>query len=247
MICPKCNATLPDDNAFCHFCGAEILSKPTPKVEEPAPEVEEPAPEVPTHSVHFCVYCGKPLDPVSGTCPRCTKKPKQPLRWLPIALAAAILLLVGLSVFLLTENNRLKAQLQVQQAEAASLRQDLEKAEEEQEKMLTHHQEELEALQVQVNEQQATIDEFQNEIYSLERKVSNKQATIDSLQSEVDFWAKRKDAYYFFFLYAEIVANDGTNRYHKYGCSWLDTKENTFWIYNTASAEERFQECPYCH
>ena len=247
MICPKCNATLPDDNAFCHFCGAEILSKPTPKVEEPAPEVEEPAPEVPTHSVHFCVYCGKPLDPVSGTCPRCTKKPKHSLRWLPIALTAVILLLVGLSVFLFTESNRLKALLQAQQAEVASLQQELLEAEAEQEKMLTHRQDELEALQEQIIEQQATIDTFQNEIYALERKVSNKQASIDSLQAEVDFWENRKDAYYFFLLYAEVIPDDGTNLYHKYGCSRLDTSKYSFQIYNSANAENSFIECPHCH
>ncbi len=52
---------------------------------------------------------------------------------------------------------------------------------------------------------------------------------------------------FFFDYYAEIVGDDGTELYHKYGCKKLDTDDG-FWIFNTEAAESQgYNECPYCH
>lgn len=50
----------------------------------------------------------------------------------------------------------------------------------------------------------------------------------------------------FFDEYAVIVAHDGTNIYHKYGCSYLETS-NGFWILHTDVAAKDYAECPYCN
>ena len=51
----------------------------------------------------------------------------------------------------------------------------------------------------------------------------------------------------FFDSHAEIVGDDGTKVYHKYGCSKLD-RSNGFWIYNTEAAESKgYTKCTLCH
>lgn len=43
-----------------------------------------------------------------------------------------------------------------------------------------------------------------------------------------------------------IVPDNGTRRYHKYGCEYLDTT-NGFWVYNTEAApSDGYRPCPYC-
>ena len=82
-----------------------------------------------------------------------------------------------------------------------------------------------------------------NEIDSLSNQKENLENRISELedQSVKDF-----NKLYFFERFAEIVANDGTNKYHKWGCSQLDTS-NGFWIFNTDAAKEDYYECQYCH
>ena len=41
MLCPKCNATLPDNAAFCEYCGTQFAAPPQP-AQQPAPPVQQP-------------------------------------------------------------------------------------------------------------------------------------------------------------------------------------------------------------
>ena len=75
--------------------------------------------------------------------------------------------------------------------------------------------------------------------------------TIENLETNVsDLEEEKRDnraKLNFFDNYVEIVPNDGTRKYHKWGCSKLDTS-NGFWIFNTvAAAEDDYKKCPYCH
>ncbi len=71
-------------------------------------------------------------------------------------------------------------------------------------------------------------------------QLNNKYAQI------LDKYAQIKDEYDFYNVYACIVPDDGSNLYHKHGCSQLDTT-NGFWIYNINSAKGKdFTPCPVC-
>lgn len=75
--------------------------------------------------------------------------------------------------------------------------------------------------------------------------------TIENMETKVsDLEDEKRDnraKLNFFDNYVEIVPNDGTRKYHKWGCSKLDTS-NGFWIFNTAAAaEDDYKKCLYCH
>ena len=49
----------------------------------------------------------------------------------------------------------------------------------------------------------------------------------------------------FYEKHAVVVSDDGTNRYHKYGCSLFD--DSKYWIFNIEYAEWKgYQACPRC-
>lgn len=107
-----------------------------------------------------------------------------------------------------------------------------------------------------INTQTATSD-LQAEVSRLEQQVKSKESTIktrdttiknlnkkiDDLEDEKwDNWSELS----FFRNYVEIVPNDGTYTYHKWGCSKMDD-DAKFWIFNTAAADDDYKKCPYCH
>ena len=99
--------------------------------------------------------------------------------------------------------------------------------------------------------QYVNAQELQSQIGGLERLVNSKQSTITRLEKEVEDLEDEKwenwDKTFFFDYHAEIVGDDGTKVYHKYGCDKLDT-ENGFWIFNTEAADGKgYKECPHCH
>lgn len=98
--------------------------------------------------------------------------------------------------------------------------------------------------------QHAETQELQGTISVLNREIKDRDLLIKQLANQIEHgdveensdWKKIQ----FFDRYAEIVSNDGTNIYHKYGCSVLDTSKG-FWIINTGEAQKDYRECPYCH
>lgn len=90
-----------------------------------------------------------------------------------------------------------------------------------------------------------------DEVDKLESRIKSAQASIDRLISEKEELRNNNlessMERFFFSLHAEIVGDDGSNLYHKYGCEKLD-RSNGFWILNTEAAEgEGYVECQYCH
>lgn len=67
--------------------------------------------------------------------------------------------------------------------------------------------------------------------------IQNLQKEIEALETQVQFYDRT----------IVIAANDGTKRYHKYGCVVLD-KTSSYAILNVYTARSRgYAECPYCH
>ena len=78
------------------------------------------------------------------------------------------------------------------------------------------------------------LSKYGDEQYERAEKLENK---IQENNKELNFFESR----------AEIVFDDGTNRYHKWGCA-QGGQADIFWIFNTEYAEWRgYTKCPYCH
>lgn len=91
--------------------------------------------------------------------------------------------------------------------------------------------------------------EYEKTIQEQSDRIESKDARISSLEdknTELLFEnAKKMRAFNFYDTYAVIVADDGTRKYHKYGCDDLD--DYSFWIYNINAAEgEGYYACSKC-
>jgi RNA polymerase subunit RPABC4/transcription elongation factor Spt4 len=98
--------------------------------------------------------------------------------------------------------------------------------------------------------QYLTNQENVSKISSLESTISSQKSKISSLEKEVDDLKDEKwDTFFelnFYEEYAAIVCDDGTKKYHVYGCEDCDT--SSFWIYNINAAEDNgYYACPKCH
>ena len=92
---------------------------------------------------------------------------------------------------------------------------------------------------------------LQKEIVDLEKQVSTKETSLKYVRELNDELKKENSEnlaeHNFFRNHAVIIGNDNTNKYHKYGCSLLDTSDG-FWIYNSKAAEgDGYKACSYCN
>ena len=91
------------------------------------------------------------------------------------------------------------------------------------------------------------MQELQHRIEFLDEQITLKQKKIDKLEDKVEKLNLGQEELLFYQQHAVIVGDDGTNKYHKYGCPILDGTE-TFWIYNTEAAKSKGKkECTTCH
>ena len=91
MTCNNCNNILPDNSAFCPFCGTKIeapmMEPESPQIEMETPQVSpatnfstqtppptEPTIQKPNKKVRYCTRCGCVIDAKTKKCPACTQK-----------------------------------------------------------------------------------------------------------------------------------------------------------------------------
>lgn len=85
----------------------------------------------------------------------------------------------------------------------------------------------------------------------LQKDLDDKKTTIRRLEQQVDNlndekW-ENKDKIDFYDRSVVIIGDDGTETYHKYGCSKLDTS-NGYWILNSEAADYRgYDKCSRCN
>ncbi len=90
---------------------------------------------------------------------------------------------------------------------------------------------------------------YESKMESMQDTISYKSKRITSLSADVkkyrDNANKYKDKADFMDDHIVIVADDGTNIYHSYGCSKLDT--SSFWAFNTEAAKgDGYKPCSKC-
>ena len=99
-------------------------------------------------------------------------------------------------------------------------------------------------------EQYSTIVEQNVLIEELDGLNKDKRSTINELRREMELFRienwRLENKSEFFDSFSEIVPDDGSKEYHKWGCSKLDTSEKC-WIFNTESVPSKYLECQYCH
>jgi len=105
VICKHCHNTLPDDSAFCQFCGKAIEisceppAAPTPaptSVSAPKPTYAPPPAPAPAVKTVYCRLCGHPIDSETKQCTGCGKqyfRGIRPMTFLCIVMGLAILAL----------------------------------------------------------------------------------------------------------------------------------------------------------
>ncbi len=221
------------------------------KQERKIAEIEKSRPrqESSEQSVNYAFYCkrcGGSVDKISRKCSSCGKQYFRMKAILPILFISLVgLLLVGLNIlqYLNNRTNELH-------------RRELEQSISEQEARIMEVEQTVADKETYISELEEAIREKDNTISSQKTTISSQQTKITDLNKSVD---DLTDKYYdlllenfdqgekldFYEEHAVVVADDGTNIYHTYGCSYLDT--SYFWIYNTEAAiGQGFKPCPHC-
>lgn len=191
---------------------------PAPQKENP---VIAPVPQtVKPVKTKYCSKCGSAIDSKTKKCTGCGKQYFRGLRLTKFSVTVIILALVIVALVTLCVLQYLNYQRTIGANQIT----------------IENLESKTSNLEQQVKNKESTIKTRDTTIKNLEKK-------IDELEDESwDNWSKL----YFFDSYAEIVPDDGSRTYHKWGCSKLDTSDG-FWIFNTAAAEDDYKKCPYCH
>lgn len=275
MKCPKCNHALPSDSEFCQYCGARIkkpVAPPIPEVmvappavDAPAsaaqPVVETSASEVPKQPLsvkevdptpvtetpnsptpvlkkeepvvaasapkgaksvqtRYCSKCGSEIDRKTKKCTGCGKQYFRGLRFTKFSVTVIILVLVIAVLSTLCVLQYIRNQETIARLETN-----------------------ISNLALQVRNRDSIISAKDTAIEAKKTTIKRLEDELDDLKEERwDNLAKLR----FFDNYAEIIPDNGTRTYHKWGCSKLDTSDG-FWIFNTAAAEDDYKKCPHCH
>ena len=182
-----------------------------------------PTPELPLPKARFCKLCGDPIDPVTRKCTGCKKQYFRPpvfadKHYFIAATAVACIVIVILVFAIVSQSSAYESQL-------AELSEKLAEAEDD------------------ASYQSRVAETRKSQIEDLNRALDARDKTIKELQDEnLNMLVKIG----FYDRYAVIVGDDGTKKYHKYGCSYLDTSDG-LWIFNTENAKyQGYKPCSHC-
>lgn len=172
----------------------------------------------------YCSRCGTLIDPQSKQCTGCGKKKFKGIKINKFAVTITVLslviaALVGTNVYQYLRYSGID--------------------------------EELRKKSIIIENLEVENENLEGEVERLSTKVFDQGLTLDRQKQMMEFMEERDDEYSevvnFCEDHVEIICDDGTNSYHKYGCIYLDLSRG-FLIYNTETAEGRgYIRCPYCH
>ena len=178
----------------------------------------------------YCSRCGSLIDHQSKQCTGCGKKYFKGIRFNKFSVAITVLSLViaaliGLNVFQYLYNSWITEELYKKHISIENLEVEIENLE----RKNADLKKEVSELKMKVQSQRITI--------------SNNDQAIERLRAEISEYTPLVR---FCEEYVEVIGNDGTDTYHKYGCKYLDISQG-FLILNTDAAKiGGFIECPYC-
>lgn len=218
VLCSNCGASIKEGKKFCHMCGTKIEPKPA-EVKKEVKEAKAVAKE------------DKDVVKEDKAVVKETKKKN-------ILVPILFVLVIGLSITCVYGYTRIMKQAK----EVANLSETIKTHEstiKSQENKILEQLETISSIEAEVSEKAATIEE-------LEYKVSLQESQISDLAFYTEQYEQFKEQAVFMDEYLALIEDDGTNRYHKYGCFYF--KGNSFWAYNTVAAENNgYYPCYYCH
>ena len=181
-----------------------------------------PAPAPSKSKPRFCKLCGDPIDPMTRKCTGCKKQYFRPpvltdKHYFIAATAVACIVVAFLLVMLISQRSTYEAQV----AELTTRVSDLETRLSEAEDNASYHS--------RVSETRLS------QIEDLRKKIEELEDRNSDLILEIIFYDQ----------HVVFVGDDGTRKYHKYDCPYLDL--SYFWAYNTEAAVDRgYKPCSHC-
>ena len=113
MICPRCNKAIPDDSAFCQYCGFQTAPRAEEKPFDTATDTNHPAAVSPGSNpvnpapgmaqyaplARYCSRCGGLIDRSSRRCTACGRQYFRPASAVPVIVLSVLLAIsVGLNI-----------------------------------------------------------------------------------------------------------------------------------------------------
>lgn len=206
------------------FCRRKTAApRPTPQkfTEEAAPAPVKPS-AAPGPKPRFCKLCGGSIDPVTRKCTGCGKQYFRPpvltdKHYFIAATGVACIVVAFLLVMLISQRSTYEAQV----AELTTRVSDLETRLSEAEDNASYHSRVSETRLSQIGDLRKKIEELEDR--------------NSDLILEIIFYDQ----------HVVFVGDDGTRKYHKYDCPYLDL--SYFWAYNTEAAVDRgYKPCSHC-
>ena len=202
-----------------------------PKIIEPSPTIADPASPAPaTPKLRYCKLCGAPIDPVTRKCTDCRKQyfrlPHLNKKHLFIGVGTLVAVVVVILMTCLV--------LRLSTAEAK-----------------------VEELNAQVETLNAELANQKNLVEKYTKAASSYSSSLGSLQTKYDDLYKENidlrtqntsmsSKISFYDWAVVIVPDDGSKKYHKYGCSYLDMSDG-FYAYNPENARYfGYKPCSHC-
>lgn len=179
----------------------------------------EPRPqEAPTPSkARYCKLCGSAIDPSTKKCTCCGKQ------YFSFATARRIALPILAISLIVAVGFFLYSQYQT---------------------VIADYENQIDTLSTALSESKSSLSTVSRERDSLSMQVKRLESDVTELKNAA---TKTAGELRFYRMYAVIVLDDGTKLYHTYSCPGLTLAGNTFWIYNTAAAENRgYLPCSEC-
>lgn len=206
----------------------EELPSPQPAQEPTIADPAAPAPATP--KLRFCKHCGSPIDPATRQCSGCGKQYFRPpvLRKKHLYIGAGVLACAAVVFLVFNLASRLNA------------------AEDEVEELNAQ----IAELQTQLATQEDISSRYIKEASSHKSNLADLQKNYDELRAEnADLRSENatmRSEIAFYDWAVVIVPNNGSNKYHQYGCSDLDLSDG-FWAYNSEAAIDRgYKPCSHC-
>lgn len=185
----------------------------------------------------YCSRCGSLIDAQTKQCTGCGRKYFKGIKVNKFAvtttlLSVVIAALIGLNVFQYLNNSGFHEEMRQKHITIENLEAENENVAKKNEDLVKENKD----LEERISELRAQLQSQRITLTQNEQAVERYEARIEEYTPLVEFC---KD-------YVEIIGNDSTNYYHKYGCKYLDMDQG-FLVLNTEAAEaEGFTKCPYC-
>ena len=185
----------------------------------------------------YCSRCGAQIDAESKQCIGCGRKYFKGIKVNKFVatitiLSVMIAALIGINIFQYLNNSGIHEELHQKHITIENLEVENENTIKRNEDLVKENkdlEERISELSAQLQSQRITLTQNEQALERFEAEIKEYTPLVRFCKNHV-----------------EIIGNDSTNYYHKFGCKYLDMDQG-FMVLNTEAAEAQgFTQCPYC-